>query len=188
MTIPASSALYSRASQTWNTPIEVIERLRAFDPRGVALDPCSNDTSLVGPHEEWRIERGEDGLARPWPDLGLVFVNPPYDELEVWARKMAAEAARHVEVLALIPARPDTCAFQRHILPTCTALFFWRGRMRYGSGLASSSQAPLFSGERVKLEHGENVAPFPSCLPYWGRRSRAFLRAFEPTGWGVVCR
>jgi hypothetical protein len=186
--IAAASALYTSESQTWNTPAEVVDRLRAFDPRGVVLDPCSNDSSIVGAAEEWRIERGEDGLARPWPDLGLVYVNPPYDELERWAAKMVREAARHVEILALIPARTDTAAFQRHILPTCTAIAFWRGRLKYGAGRAHSAQPSLFGDAPAELDAGQNVAPFPACLPYWGLRPHTFLRAMGEVGWGVVCR
>lgn len=183
-----SPALFSSECITWNTPQPVADRLLAFDERGVALDPCSNDTSIVGAAEEWRIERGEDGLARPWADRGLVFCNPPYDDLETWAAKMAREAARHVEVIALIPARTDTVAFQKHILPSCSAIVFWRGRMKYGAGRAHQAQTSLFGAAPVELEAGENVAPFPSCLPYWGSRPRQFLRAFESAGWGVVCR
>ena len=183
-------AIFTSESQTWNTPECVLERVRAFSPKkGIRLDPCSNGESIVGAQEEWRIERGEDGLARPWPDLGLVYVNPPYDDLERWARKMEREAEKgRVEVMALIPARMETVAFQKHILPTMTAIFFWRGRLQFGAGRAHTSQASLFGEEPADLNPGENTAPFPSCLPYWGPRPHSFLRAFAGAGWGFVCR
>lgn len=184
-----AQALFSSASQTWNTPQPVVDRLFAFDDRGCSLDPCSNDTSIVPARTTWRIERGEDGLSRPWFSWeGPAFCNPPYEDLEPWASKMAAEAARHVEIIALIPSRPDTRAFQRSILRTCTAIHFWAGRMKYGAGRAESAQVGLFGEFPPALDEGENVAPFPSCLPYWGPRPRRFLRAFESAGWGVVSR
>lgn len=192
MTIPATSALYTSDDQTWNTPKPVVDRLRLFDPRGVELDPCSNATSIVGARVEWRIERGEDGLALPWhSDYGPAFSNPPYEDLETWGRKMVMEGARGVEVIGLIPVRTDTKAFQRWLFQTCTAIHFWAGRMKYTTGPKHTSQVQMFAGlpELVEeQEEGENVAPFPSCLPYWGTRPCAFLRAFKPTGWGVVCR
>ncbi len=181
-----SAALFTSEAQTWNTPECVLERLRELGP--IALDPCSNDSSIVGAREEWRIERGEDGLARPWHDVGLVYVNPPYDDLERWAAKMAREAARNVEIVACIPARTETVAFQKHILPTCTAIAFWKGRIKFGAGRAATAQASLFGAAETPLEEGENTAPFPSALPYWGTRPRRFARAFDSVGWVVVAR
>ncbi len=186
MTIPAASALYTSESQTWNTPASVLERVRMIAP--IALDPCSNEDSIVGAAEEWRIERGEDGLARTWDQFGLNYCNPPYEDLLSWGRKLAREAARGCEIIALIPARPDTVAFQDHILATCTAVCFWRGRMKYGAGRARTAQISLLSAIDAPLEEGENCAPFPSCVPYWGTRPRRFVRAFESAGWVVVCR
>lgn len=183
-----SAALFTSDAQTWNTPQVVVDRLLDFDPRGIALDPCSNESSIVGAREEWRIERGEDGLARPWSSTGVNFCNPPYEDLLTWARKMAREAALHREIVALIPARTDTVAFQEFILRTCSAICFWKGRMKYGAGRAATPQVSLFGGEPAPLEEGENTAPFPSCLPYWGSRPRRFANAFESAGWVVVAR
>lgn len=198
--IPAASALYSSVKQTWNTPRPVVDRLNLFDPRGVELDPCSNELSIVGAREEWRIERGEDGLARPWhSDHGPCFCNPEYEHLETWGAKMAREAERGVEVIGLIPSRTDTAAFHAHILRTCTALAFWRGRLEFLPGPQHIAQLDMFAApeelELIAREQAANGAPFPACLPYWGVRPRAFLRAFvdgtpELPGacWGVVCR
>ena len=181
-----AAALYTSESQAWNTPEVVLDRVREVG--AIVLDPCSNESSLVGAAEEWRIERGEDGLTRPWRDDGLVYVNPPYDDLERWAAKMAREAARGCQVLACIPARTETVAFQKHILPTCTAIAFWRGRIKFGAGRSTSRQVGLFGGEPEPLAEGDNVAPFPTALPYWGVRPRRFARAFEHVAWTVVAR
>lgn len=184
---------FSSEDQTCNTPQVVVDRLLAFDERGCSLDPCSNETSIVPARAAWRIERGEDGLARDWfSDHGPVFCNPPYEHLQRWAAKMAREAERRVEIIGLIPARPDTVAFQRYILPTCSAIVFWRGRLEFLIGPSHTAQIDLFpsppdTDTAVKRESGDG-APFPSCLPYWGPRPRTFLRAFEPEHWGVVCR
>lgn len=176
-----SAALFSSESQTWNTPECVLERVRRMGRIG--LDPCGNTNSIVGASEEWRIERGEDGLARPWSTVGLVYVNPPYDDIEAWAKKMAAEATR-AEIVACIPARTETVAFQRYILPTAAAICFWRGRMRFNVGPAAGSrQIGMFGEEPSRQATGDNTAPFPSALPYWGKRADEFAAAFRDAGW-----
>lgn len=180
-----SAALFSSESQTWNTPECVLERVRAFEP--ILLDPCSNAGSIVGADLEWRIERGEDGLCRPWaPCDGLVYVNPPYDDLESWAAKMAEEAELGAEIIACIPARTETVAFQKHILATCQAVCFWRGRLKFGAGPAAGSRQVSMFGERGRhcavQATGDNTAPFPSCLPYWGPRAERFAEVFASVG------
>ena len=176
-----NAAMYSSATQTWNTPEPVVDALHVFDEPG--LDPCSNATSIVRAREEWRIERGENGLVRSWRGHGLVYCNPPYDELEAWAKKMAREAIMgDVETIALIPARLETKAFQQLILASCSAICFWAGRLEYGVGLAYSAQTSLFAEPEPELDTGDNTAPFPACLPYFGTRVEHFAKAFEKHG------
>lgn len=179
--MPIAQAIFTSNDQTWNSPQNVVDRIRKFSP--IALDPCSNPTSIVNADTEWRIERGEDGLTRPWPTKGLVYVNPPYDELERWAAKMAKESARGVEIIACIPARTDTKAWQDSIFPSCDAVCFWRGRMKFGAGRSSSSQTSMLIQPDSDLATGDNTAPFPSALPYWGRRKRKFQQHFFGAGW-----
>jgi hypothetical protein len=156
-------ALMSSARDSWNTPPEVLELVRRLGPIG--LDPCSNAGSIVGASEEWRLERGEDGLARPWALAGLVYVNPPYGrEIGPWAQKMAAEGRAGVEIVALLPARTDARWWQESVR-TADALLFWRGRLRF-LGAPSS-------------------APFPSAVAYWGPRWLTFLSVFGERGHGV---
>jgi hypothetical protein len=44
----------------------------------------------------------------------------------------------------------------------------------------------MFGDNPVPQASGDNTAPFPSALPYWGVRPRQFARAFESAGWVVV--
>jgi hypothetical protein len=179
--VTISPALFTSASQTWNTPKVVLDCVRAFDD--IHLDPCSNADSIVNATEEWRIERGEDGLARSWFLRSLIYVNPPYDELEAWAAKMAKEVDLGAEIIACIPARTETVAFQKYILPNCSAICFWRGRMRFGVGPAEGSrQVAMFGVDAPPQATGDNTAPFPSCLPYFGTRVERFARAFADVG------
>jgi hypothetical protein len=185
--VTIGAALFSSAKQAWNTPDVVLAPVRAFAP--IILDPCSNAESIVRARFEWRIERGEDGLRRPWFDFdaernerGCCFVNPPYEDLEEWARKIYAEGLGGTQMLVLIPARTETRAFQDYLLPRCGAVCFWKGRIAHGVGSAPSSQRALFAGDAPPMDAGEHTAPFPSVVLYFGTRPGGFARVFELYG------
>jgi hypothetical protein len=74
-----------------NTPIEIVQMIELFDRIG--LDSCSNATSVVGALQEYRLDRGENGLDpdRPWVGFGLVFWNGPWSDLMPWCDRAARE-------------------------------------------------------------------------------------------------
>lgn len=146
--------LTSSDVQSHNTPREILDVLK---PLGrIALDPCSNATSIVRARQAWTV--ADDGLARAWMVDGLVYVNPPYgDELPIWIRKCSEEAARGAEIVMLVPARSDTQWFGFAAEVADVAL--WKGRIKYG-------------GNR-------HPAPFPICLIYFGPRPALFAKAVE---------
>jgi DNA N-6-adenine-methyltransferase Dam len=161
------SPMMSSADQTWNTPRWFIDRVeRALGPIG--LDPCSNASSVVRAAVEFRLDRGEDGLALPWHGFGLVFVNPPFGrEIGAWTQRCARVGS---EVVALVPARCDTAWFH-DAAHTCDALILWRGRFAF----------------RVRDTDRGN-APFPSAVFYWGARRAMFLREFAADGFIAKAR
>lgn len=141
-------------NQGWETPEVLLEALASVFGR-FDLDPCSPQKARgrVGARVRWT--EADDGLALPWH--GTVFVNPPYGRsLAQWVKKAASEAAsgRAKTVVALLPARPDTAYWHRHVAGKA-ACFFLQGRLKFGDGRQS--------------------APFPSAVVVWGgRRSRSF--------------
>ena len=93
-----------------------------------------------------RWTEAEDGLKNPW--AGLVFCNPPYGRLlSRWLAYCSLQATHGAVVIALIPARPDTQAWHRHIVGKASVIML-QGRLRFG-GVRGS-------------------APFPSALIIWG--------------------
>lgn len=152
-----SRAQFTSNSQEWNTPLEVLELVRAFD--AIGLDPCSNAGSIVGAAVEWRMERDGDSLLRDWRGHGLVYVNPPYSRfLRAWTAKCAQSGA---EVIACVPARTDARWWHQSAV-TADAICYWRGRLRF-LGAPSS-------------------APFPSALLYFGPRVERFRDVFAAVG------
>ena len=153
------AALLSSARMDWITPECVLERVRRVD--GIALDPCTTADNPCGADVFYAPERGEDGLVLGWSTVGdgLVYANPPYGRhLDQWAARACLESARRDrETILLTPSRTDTKWWHR-TFNTCQAVAFWAGRLTF-----EGAPAP---------------APFPSCLFYFGERSRRFWLAF----------
>ena len=145
------------AKTNWYTPQVVMDLVEKFDMIG--LDPCWEEECLVKPMR--RFTKRDDGLIRDWSGYGLVFVNPPYDDLKRWCEKIASEGDKGTEIIALLPARTDTRAFQDYI-SKATCMCFWRGRLRFVGAKAS--------------------APFPSLIAYYGERYDRFYQIFKARG------
>jgi hypothetical protein len=162
----SNEARWSDTQDNWGTPGNVVAALQHFnDWELMALDPCSNPSSIVTAAVEWYGPHvgGTDGIVMPWARKGLVFVNPPYSAKLIWIRKCANEAACGSEIISLVPADTDTQWFQRYGL-TSKEKCFWRGRL-------------TFRGDK------SHPARFPCVLLYWGRRRARFRRIFGQHGW-----
>lgn len=127
-------------SINWGTPPEIKDRFEGW------FDPCPH------PRPEWC------GLSIPWPKK--VFVNPPFNRLDLWVEKCAVEYMAGSEVTLLMPARVDTKYFHAWVLPYAQIEFI-KGRVRYVD-LDESSEMP-------------QAAPFPSILCHYKHPT-------EPTG------
>jgi phage N-6-adenine-methyltransferase len=147
-----AKAFYTHAgnasvSHEWETPKELLEALHSVFGR-FDLDPCAPRSSRTRVRAKRHLTAEDDGLSAPW--RGVVFVNPPYGRtLGQWVGK----AWREVElghartVVALLPPRPDTTYWHKHVAGRAV-VYFLKGRLRFGSG--------------------EQSAPFPSALAVWG--------------------
>jgi phage N-6-adenine-methyltransferase len=164
---PGPATMSRRAtggSDGWCTPVEVIDRVLRIGPIG--LDPCTSAENPVDA-PAFYVGGKRNGLAETWwqeeaLDGALAYVNPPYSQVGAWAAKVAEEAARSVEVVTLVAARPDPRWFYRLVWDSAQAVCFWRGRLTFVG-------AP-------------GPAPFPSALVYHGRRPWAFEAAFQDAG------
>lgn len=150
-------ALHSSKDHTWQTPDEVLERVRQLGR--ISLDPCTTKANPTNAAAFCATRgRGLSWHASAIGD-GPCFVNPPYGrDLPLWVDKAIEEAAHGLEIILLVPARTDTQWFDR-ALHSSQALALWRGRITFKGADAG--------------------APFPSALFYWGRRRWDFARAFR---------
>jgi hypothetical protein len=148
-------------SDHWNTPEEVLERVRKIAPIG--LDPCSNTHSVVGAELAWTEADG--GLTKSWEGRGLVYVNPPYSagNLVRWAAAMTLEAQSGVEIVYLVPANLETKAWR--CLWKANAICFPHKRIRF-----------TLDGKPVGSPR------FASAVGYFGQRKMRFFDAFKDYG------
>jgi hypothetical protein len=136
-------------SDTWLTPIGIIQKLGKFD-----LDPC---TPEIMPWETAtkRYTKKEDGLIQDWE--GRVWLNPPYSRDAVhWLKKMAV----HNNGIALTFARTETSWFFSTIWDYAHSLLFIKGRIYFHD--ANGVKAPANAGA-------------PSVLVAYGKENGAAL-------------
>ena len=137
-----NSGMYSSLKDDWGTPQELFDALNrkfAFE-----LDVAANA-------ENHKCERyytiETDGLNQPWSARN--WMNPPYGrEIGKWCCKADAEAQKGNLTVALLPARTDTGWFHQYCAKWHRV--FLRGRLHFTGG------------------GGENSAPFPSMIVYFG--------------------
>lgn len=143
-------------SDTWLTPIEIVEALGDFD-----LDPCT-PIEMPWKTAENRYTIIDDGLAQDWE--GRVWMNPPYSREAVkWLRKMA----NHNNSIALVFARTETSWFYETIWNKASGLLFLEGRLYFHKG----------DGTRAKANAGA-----PSVLVAYGEENAQILKNSEIKG------
>jgi hypothetical protein len=131
----------------WCSPPEVVGALDAMG--GVALDPCSNDWSIVGAKRTYDIHRGEDGLVLPWDEFGLNYINPPYSNPRPWMARAAGEVVENI----LLVNYDATEAWKLYGWPS-DALCFIDHRVKFIGPKKFSSRAPntaIYWGWRIDL-------------------------------------
>lgn len=65
------------------------------------------------------IGEEQDSLVQEWHRLspGLCWLNPPFGDIDPWAKKCAAEAAKGARILLLTPAAVGAEWFREHVEP-----------------------------------------------------------------------
>ncbi|MBN2024787.1 MAG: hypothetical protein JW809_18555 [Pirellulales bacterium] len=160
-------------SQHWCTPPKYVEAIRRFFSGRIALDPCSNQYSIVRAEVEYTLPE-VDGLTASW-DFPTVFVNPPYGSdrkrgttIRDWLRRCAeSHRTHHAEVLALVPVATNTRHWKVYVWGAATAVaFLYDTRLRF-----------LVNGK-----DGGKGAPMSCAMVYWGVDYALFEEVFVRFG------
>lgn len=163
-------------SQSWCTPQKYVDAVKLFYNGTIALDPCSNEYSIVHADTEYILPKN-DGLLETW-NFSTIYVNPPYGfdqihktSIKDWLRKCSeANYLYEAEVLALIPVATNTGHWKKFIFKKASMIcFLYDTRLRF-------------------LENGQDVgkgAPMACAMVYWGERFARFREIFSEHGFVV---
>lgn len=160
-------------SVNWCTPSKYVDAIRKVFGGKIALDPCSNEWSIVHAEMEYRLPE-HDGLRESW-DHPTIYVNPPYGSdkqrrttIKHWLYK-CAYAHKHYgsEVLALVPVATNTSHWKEYVWGRATAVcFLYDTRLRF-----------LVEGK----DEGKG-APMSCAMIYWNENIDIFLDVFNEFG------
>lgn len=133
-------------TDVWATPQWLYDALdKEF---GFTLDPCSDGANAKCEKFYTPIE---NGLLRDW-GTDVVFMNPPYSEVDDWMRKAYGSAMEGATVVCLIPARTDTRWWHEFCMKA--EIRFIRGRLKFGdadTGAPFPSAIVVFRPREFKL-------------------------------------
>lgn len=160
-------------SQTWCTPPKYVHAVRKVFGGAIALDPCSNQHSIVRAEIEYQLPE-HDGLHSTW-EYPTIYVNPPYGAdrqrgttIKDWLRRCAyAHEEYKSEVLALVPVATNTKHWKDYVFGVADAVcFLYDTRLRF-----------LVDGK----DEGKG-APMSCAMIYWGEHISRFREELSPHG------
>lgn len=160
-------------SQEWGTPEKYVNAVREFFGGQIALDPCSNEYSIVNAKTEYRLPK-HDGLKESW-NYRTIYVNPPYGidkergtSIKKWlCRCYNAYKDNNSEVLALVPVATNTGHWKNYVFGRATGVcFLYDTRLKF-----------LVNGQ-----NGGKGAPMSCAMIYWGHDFDRFMVIFRKFG------
>jgi hypothetical protein len=160
-------------NQTWGTPIKYVKAIKRFFGGSIALDPCSNEFSIVNAEIEFMLP-DHDGLKENW-NYPTIYINPPYGADRVrkttiknWLAKCALTHNKYnSEILALVPVATNTGHWKQSVFGQASAICF------------------LYDTRLKFLENGKDVgkgAPMSCAMIYWGNNYKKFYDVFIEFG------
>ena len=157
--------------KNWNTPPKYVRVIEEFFDGKPQLDPCSNESSMVGADVEYILPT--DGLTESW-DYETIFINPPYGRnaenkttIKNWLQRGLDAHERGAEILYLIPVATNTSHFKDIIFKHADSLCFLKDtRLKFWDG-------------GTEMQKG---APMACCFVYFGNRTEKFFDCFSEWG------
>jgi len=139
----------------------------------LALDPCSNEYSIVEAETEFMLPE-RDGLRQDW-NYPTIYMNPPYGAdrergttIKNWLAKCALTHNKYgSEILALVPVATNTGHWKQSVFGQARAICF------------------LYDTRLKFLENGLDVgkgAPMSCAMIYWGVNYQRFYDIFIEFG------
>ena len=144
-----AKALFSSASDNWETPQDLFDRLDAEFNFDLDLAATAQNAKC-----DFYYVKEDDALKQDWIlDGQRGWCNPPYSRglCAQFIAKAAAQRLKGFTTVMLLPARTDTKAFHAHIYDAADHRTRPGVRIRFLPG-------------RLKFSGSKNAAPFPSMI------------------------
>lgn len=108
-----------RSKQDYGTPREFIEAVeRRFGPISFDLAASSHNKVVDAYFDERK-----DSLKQTWRRIpGLLWLNPPFGDIDPWAEKCADESKHGARIAFLTPASVGANWFQDRVVPSAHVL------------------------------------------------------------------
>lgn len=108
-----------RSYQCYGTPPAFLDAIvRKFGV--IRTDLAASAENAVAPDY---FDEQRDSLQQDWASLrGVAFCNPPFADIEPWAKKLIETRNRRGLTLLLVPASTGADWFQRHLVPNTYVL------------------------------------------------------------------
>lgn len=160
-------------NQSWGTPLRYVKAIKRFFGGSIALDPCSNEYSIVQAETEFMLPQN-DGLKEDW-NYSTIYMNPPYGAdrekgttIKNWLAKCAFTHKKYgSEILALVPVATNTGHWKQSVFGQARAICF------------------LYDTRLKFLENGKDIgkgAPMSCAMIYWGNKYDKFYDIFIEFG------
>lgn len=91
--MPSRSHIPEAGSVAWCTPQYIVNAVRNTFEGTIDLDPCSNDSSIVGAIAEFKLPH-TNGLTADWTPYRFTFLNPPYGKTYLHTPTMTAYSVK----------------------------------------------------------------------------------------------
>lgn len=119
-----------RSKQDYETPWKVVRAIERWPGESFAVDLAASDSNKKAPR---CITVEQDSLCLSWFGLGrnkLLWLNPPFSNIDVWARKCRSESVLGARIVMLTPASVSTSWYAEHCFDACRTVFL-RPRIQF---------------------------------------------------------
>lgn len=139
-----NNSLFSNKDNSWSTPQDLFDRLNSVFNFDIDL-AAADDTAKC---KKYYTEE-DDAFKYEWNEKNA-YINPPYGRYQIkWIERASEQSIKYNNtIVMLIPARPDTKAWQNVIFKSASTICFIKGRLKFGNS--------------------KDSAPFPSALIVFG--------------------
>lgn len=127
---PGASFHRGKSAQDQGTPWDFVRAVEHKLGNPIMFDLAANSDNQKGPIDCY-YDESRNSLIQPWSKLGgLLWLNPPYANIEPWAHKCRIESAEGAEIANLVPASVSTEWWALHVHMNAH-VYFVRPRIKF---------------------------------------------------------